>query len=354
VDAIRAYKDKDQGIFAWEIRDKLLTDVICDKYNVPSVSSISRILRNKLQMSPLPMFLGSSPLTSAGMSESGGCIYQTASGGGGGAGGGLGDGGGPVHIGKEIQHSRRFYDSLYPYSRHRIVSSSSAAPLSPPSSPAPPVTGRGVDHTLAHSLKGSTNNCVRKSAEHGMTGIQMMTGQNGGGAGVAGRGRVREPNQGGHHHSLLHANSYYSSPASAAYSGKNALSGGGIHSAMTTGGGGGLRLAGWPSAYSVSDILGLRSAAAAAAAAAAAGFNHGGNSSVGSSGSQPCAMASLTNHHHHPSNLIMDSSGGQMYGYYGHNSLMQPYGHQGGGGYNSYYYPMHGAIHHTSSMYLQS
>ena len=45
---IRAYKERDPGIFAWEIRDKLLSDNICDKHNVPSVSSISRILRNKL------------------------------------------------------------------------------------------------------------------------------------------------------------------------------------------------------------------------------------------------------------------------------------------------------------------
>ena len=48
VDAIRRYKEKDPGIFAWEIRDKLLADVVCDKFNVPSVSSISRILRNKV------------------------------------------------------------------------------------------------------------------------------------------------------------------------------------------------------------------------------------------------------------------------------------------------------------------
>ncbi|KAL8604793.1 hypothetical protein ACOMHN_028421 [Nucella lapillus] len=45
---IKAYKERDPGIFAWEIRDKLLSDGICDKYNVPSVSSISRILRNKI------------------------------------------------------------------------------------------------------------------------------------------------------------------------------------------------------------------------------------------------------------------------------------------------------------------
>lgn len=61
VDAIRRYKDKDPGIFAWEIRDKLLADGICDKYNVPSVSSISRILRNR--MSPV----GQSSMMSSGM-----------------------------------------------------------------------------------------------------------------------------------------------------------------------------------------------------------------------------------------------------------------------------------------------
>lgn len=45
---IKELKQKDPGIFAWEIRDKLLSDGVCDKYNVPSVSSISRILRNKI------------------------------------------------------------------------------------------------------------------------------------------------------------------------------------------------------------------------------------------------------------------------------------------------------------------
>uniref|UniRef100_A0A8C2Z8R9 Paired box 1b n=1 Tax=Cyclopterus lumpus TaxID=8103 RepID=A0A8C2Z8R9_CYCLU len=48
VDSIRDYKQGDPGIFAWEIRDRLLSDAVCDKYNVPSVSSISRILRHKL------------------------------------------------------------------------------------------------------------------------------------------------------------------------------------------------------------------------------------------------------------------------------------------------------------------
>ena len=45
---IKELKIKDPGIFAWEIRDRLLADGVCDKYNVPSVSSISRILRNKI------------------------------------------------------------------------------------------------------------------------------------------------------------------------------------------------------------------------------------------------------------------------------------------------------------------
>lgn len=45
---IKNLKQKDPGIFAWEIRDRLLSDGVCDKYNVPSVSSISRILRNKI------------------------------------------------------------------------------------------------------------------------------------------------------------------------------------------------------------------------------------------------------------------------------------------------------------------
>lgn len=34
-------------MFAWEIRDRLLADGICDADNIPSVSSINRIVRNK-------------------------------------------------------------------------------------------------------------------------------------------------------------------------------------------------------------------------------------------------------------------------------------------------------------------
>ena len=42
---IEEYKSKNPGIFSWEIRDTLIKDGVCDKDTVPSVSSISRLLR---------------------------------------------------------------------------------------------------------------------------------------------------------------------------------------------------------------------------------------------------------------------------------------------------------------------
>ncbi|XP_075892972.1 paired box protein Pax-3b isoform X3 [Nelusetta ayraudi] len=47
---IEEYKRENPGMFSWEIRDKLLKDGICDRNNVPSVSSISRIMRTKFGM----------------------------------------------------------------------------------------------------------------------------------------------------------------------------------------------------------------------------------------------------------------------------------------------------------------
>lgn len=47
VDAIANYKKANPTMFAWEIRDRLLADGVCDSDNIPSVSSINRIVRNK-------------------------------------------------------------------------------------------------------------------------------------------------------------------------------------------------------------------------------------------------------------------------------------------------------------------
>ena len=49
VTKIENYKRANPSIFAWEIRDKLLNEGICDTANVPSVSSINRIVRTRAQ-----------------------------------------------------------------------------------------------------------------------------------------------------------------------------------------------------------------------------------------------------------------------------------------------------------------
>nr|XP_006813068.1 PREDICTED: paired box protein Pax-2-B isoform X3 [Saccoglossus kowalevskii] len=48
VDKIADYKRQNPTMFAWEIRDRLLAEAVCDNENVPSVSSINRIVRNKM------------------------------------------------------------------------------------------------------------------------------------------------------------------------------------------------------------------------------------------------------------------------------------------------------------------
>ncbi|CAB3411600.1 unnamed protein product [Caenorhabditis bovis] len=46
VEKIEEYKREQPSIFAWEIRDKLLNDNVCNADTIPSVSSINRVLRN--------------------------------------------------------------------------------------------------------------------------------------------------------------------------------------------------------------------------------------------------------------------------------------------------------------------
>merc|ERR1711892_541583 len=47
VDTISKYKKENPTMFAWEIRDRLLSEGVCSQENVPSVSSINRIVRNR-------------------------------------------------------------------------------------------------------------------------------------------------------------------------------------------------------------------------------------------------------------------------------------------------------------------
>ncbi|XP_051522561.1 paired box protein Pax-8-like isoform X1 [Myxocyprinus asiaticus] len=62
VEKIAEYKRQNPTMFAWEIRDRLLAEGICDGDTVPSVSSINRIIRTKVQQ---PFNL---PLDSKGVS----------------------------------------------------------------------------------------------------------------------------------------------------------------------------------------------------------------------------------------------------------------------------------------------
>ncbi|KAM9477440.1 paired box protein Pax-2a isoform 2-T2 [Clarias gariepinus] len=67
VDKIAEYKRQNPTMFAWEIRDRLLAEGVCDNDTVPSVSSINRIIRTKVQQPfhPSPDGTGTS-LTTAG------------------------------------------------------------------------------------------------------------------------------------------------------------------------------------------------------------------------------------------------------------------------------------------------
>ena len=46
VKKILRMKQENPGVFAWEIRDQLLSQRVCNPSSIPSVSSINRILRN--------------------------------------------------------------------------------------------------------------------------------------------------------------------------------------------------------------------------------------------------------------------------------------------------------------------
>nr|XP_046263125.1 paired box protein Pax-5-like isoform X5 [Scatophagus argus] len=49
VQTILHLKHTNPSMFAWEIRDRLLLERVCDDESVPSISSINRIIRSKVQ-----------------------------------------------------------------------------------------------------------------------------------------------------------------------------------------------------------------------------------------------------------------------------------------------------------------
>ncbi|XP_047441004.1 paired box protein Pax-5-like isoform X1 [Mugil cephalus] len=49
VQTILHLKNSNPTMFAWEIRDRLVLEQVCNRNSVPSISSINRIIRNKVQ-----------------------------------------------------------------------------------------------------------------------------------------------------------------------------------------------------------------------------------------------------------------------------------------------------------------
>ena len=45
INCVLKLKEENPTIFAWEIREKLLKSKVCNERNVPSVSSINRVIR---------------------------------------------------------------------------------------------------------------------------------------------------------------------------------------------------------------------------------------------------------------------------------------------------------------------
>ena len=51
---IMEYRKEQPGLFSWEIRDRLVEESLCSKESPPSLSSISRLLKNKDNLDAAP------------------------------------------------------------------------------------------------------------------------------------------------------------------------------------------------------------------------------------------------------------------------------------------------------------
>ena len=235
VDAIRRYKEKDPGIFAWEIRDKLLVDAVCDKYNVPSVSSISRILRNKITHGAYDDVIPGPP----GCGVSGAVTGSKA----------------------DLLHCSRFYGSLYPYAMYPGGVSSCPVDRDRPVSGCfyGPTTPGGAAEASLRGLGGVSPYPVAAAAA----------------AAVAVAGSSRSP----------------VGSAQAPLTPSAAAAAAALRAAAASG-------ACWPSAYSVTDILGFRSLQSACALAPSIGGGGGDDTtpehSPSSSNSTIATTASAT------------------------------------------------------------
>ncbi|XP_027141529.1 paired box protein Pax-5-like isoform X2 [Larimichthys crocea] len=63
VQTILHLKHTNPTMFAWEIRDRLLLERVCDHDSVPSISSINRIIRNKVQSESCEVVSSASSVT---------------------------------------------------------------------------------------------------------------------------------------------------------------------------------------------------------------------------------------------------------------------------------------------------
>ncbi|XP_035983057.1 paired box protein Pax-5-like [Fundulus heteroclitus] len=70
VQKILQLKHNNPTMFAWEIRDRLVLEQVCDLNSIPSISSINRIIRKKVHPKPREDAASSVPMETNGPPES--------------------------------------------------------------------------------------------------------------------------------------------------------------------------------------------------------------------------------------------------------------------------------------------